>query len=102
MRVRVGRVAQPLLGQADHFVGDVHPVDLGEVAAQRPHQASRAAADFERRIPAAHAFQVPLQALHDVAGGGEKLLVVLLPAAESDVIVSVFAGALVPVGAHAL
>src|ERR1035437_8957460 len=102
MRVRGRRVAQPLPRQADHFVRYVPPMDLAEVAAQRPHQASGAAADFERRLPAAHAFQVPLQALHNVAGGGEELLVVLLPAAESDVIVSVFAGTLIPVGAHAL
>jgi len=33
MRVRVGRVAQPLLGHPDHFVGHVHPVDLVEMAA---------------------------------------------------------------------
>ena len=102
MRMRVGRVAQPLRGQADHFVGDVHPVDLAEVAAQGPHQASRAAADFERRIPAAHPFQVQFQALHNFAGRGEKLFVVLLAPAEGNIVVGVFAGALVPIGAHAL
>ena len=101
MRMRVGRVAQPLPGQADHLVGDVHAVDFAEVAAHGTHQASGSAADFERRVPAAQAFQVQFQGLGNVAAGGEKLLVVLFPAAESDVIIGVFAGALVPVGAHA-
>ena len=88
-------------GQADHFVGDVHAVDFAEVAAHRPHQAAGAAADFERRIAAAEALQLQFQALDDVGAGGEELLVVLFAAAEGDVVVGVFAGALVPVGAHA-
>ena len=50
---------------------------------------------------AAHAFQLELQGLDDIGAGGEELLVVLLAAAESDVIVGIFAGALVPIGAHA-
>ena len=58
MRVRVGRVAQALAGQADHLVGDVHAVDLAEVAAERAHQAARAAADLERGIAAAEALQI--------------------------------------------
>ena len=46
--------------------------------------------------------QLQFQAFDDVGGGGEELLVILLAAAEGDVIVSVFAGALVPIVAHAL
>ena len=102
--MRVGSVAQALAGQADHLVGDVHAVDLAEVAAQRPHQAARAAADFERaRRAPRQALQLRLPApLTMSARGGEELLVILLAAAEGDVIIGVLAGALVPVGAHAL
>ena len=102
MRVGVGRVAQPLAGQADHLVGDVHPVDFAEVAAQRPHQPSRSAADFERRAASPQALQIHLQRDHDLLAGREELLVVLLAAAEGHVVVCVLPGPLVPVGPHAV
>ena len=37
----------------------------------------------------------------DIGAGGKKLLFILLAAAESHVVVSVFVGARIPIGAHA-
>ena len=102
MRMRVRRIAQPVLRQPDHLVGHVHSVDLAEMAAQRTHQPPRAAPDFERRIAPGKALQVPLQPFDDVGGRAEKLLVILLAAAKCDVVIRIFARALVPIRAHAL
>ena len=102
VREGIRRIAQALFGERDHLVADIHAVDLGEVAAQRPQQPARAAADFERRVTPAEALQIQLQALGDVAARGKKLLVILLAAAEGYIVVGVFAGAVVPIRAHAL
>ena len=55
MRVRVRRAAQPLARQADHFVRNIDPVNLAEVAAQRPHASvpGRSRSRARRRAPAA-------------------------------------------------
>ena len=50
MRKRVGHAGQPFPRQADHLVGDIDAVDFGEMPAHGAHQASRAAADFERGL----------------------------------------------------
>ena len=100
MRMRVGRVAQTLARQPDHFIGYVHAVDLREVPAHGAHQAARTATDFERRASAREARQLRFQVANDVGASREKLFLVLLAAAEGDVVVGVFAGARVPVGAH--
>ena len=34
---RVGDVCQVHAGQADHFIGNIHAMDLAEVPAHRPH-----------------------------------------------------------------
>src|SRR5579871_1817367 len=77
-------------------------MDLAEVAAQRPQQTARAAADFERGVPALQAVELRLDVPHDLGSAGEKLLIVLAAARESGVVVRVFARALVPIGAHAV
>ncbi len=65
-------------------------------------QASGATADFERGVAGAESLEVEFQALDQIVGGGKELFVVLFAPPEGDVIVGVFAGALVPIGAHAL
>ncbi len=73
------------------------------MAAERAHQAAGTAADFERGVAGPRSrFRSRSRSLHHVGAGGEELLVVLLAAAEGDVIIGVFAGALVPIVAHAL
>src|SRR5438046_1752581 len=98
----IRRLAQAFLGELDHLIGDIDPVDLPEVLRQRPHQPSGATPDLERRVAPADALQVPDEAFDDVAGSREELLVVLFTAAEGDVVVCVFTGALVPIRAHAV
>ena len=87
--------------QPDHFVRDIHAVDLGEVAAHGTHQAAWSASDFERRVAARQALQFPAERADHIGGGGEELLVVLIVPAERDIVVGVFARALIPIGAHA-
>ncbi len=100
VRMRVGRVAQAFGRQPDHFIGNVHAVDLAEMAAHGAHQTARPATDFERRVAARQARQLRFQVAQDVGRGSEKLFVVLFAAAEGDVVIGVFAGASVPIGAH--
>lgn len=88
--------------EADHFAGNVDAVDLAEVTAHGAEQASGSAADFERRGAAGEARQLGFEHPDGGGRGGEELAVGLLAAAEGDVVVGVLAGALVPVGAHAL
>jgi hypothetical protein len=82
-------VAQALAGQADHFVRDVYAMNLGEMAAERFHEAAGSTADFERsrartlgQSPEL-SFQIPKH----VGGGREKTFFVLIAPAESDVVV---------------
>ncbi len=109
VQVGVGNGAQFLAGQADHFVGDIDAMDLGEVRAERAHDAARPAADFESLQAAreglaggAQMAGFGAQAADDIGGGREELGVVLFAAAERDVIVRVLEGAGVPVVAHAV
>jgi hypothetical protein len=82
-------------------------VDLAEVAAERFHQASRTAPDFKRSpSPPIGLCWQPLELRFDraenVGGGGVKLGFVLISSPERNVVVRVFARALVPIGTHAL
>ena len=72
-----------------------------EGATERAHQAAGTAADFERGVAALEALQLRQQLLHGGRGGGEELVVGLLAAAEGHVVIGVFAGAPIPIGAHA-
>jgi hypothetical protein len=104
MRVRVGDVLEPLARQSDHFVGNIHAMNFGEVAAHGTHQASGTAADLQGLPCAAlsgrHAAQLGFQAVDYFRRGGVEIGVALLAAAEGDVVSGVLAGAGVPVIAH--
>ena len=105
--MRVGNIAQLDARLRDHFIRYIDAVDFAEVAAHGTHQAARSAADFERAAHAdgnarGQAFQLAFEIANNIGGGGEELAVVLFAAAKSDVVVRVFAGALVPLGAHAV
>src|SRR6476646_3289140 len=102
MRVRIRDAAQPLSGEADHFVGYIDPVDLAEKPAEGAHQTAGSAADLEGGIASRQALEVPRKTLDEVRGRAEELLVILLAAAERDVVVGVLGGALVPVRAHSV
>ena len=107
MEMGVGNIGQPLASQDNHFVGDIDAVDFAEVAAQRFHQTAGAASDFERSPSPAVGFGLqPLQLRFDgpqnVGGRGQKFRLILIPSSKGNVIVRVFPGALVPIGAHAL
>jgi hypothetical protein len=82
-------------------------VDFAEVPAQRFDQTAGAASNFEgpprtavglRRQPLELGFDIR----DDVECSGQESGFILIASAEGDVIVSVFAGAFVPIGAHAL
>jgi hypothetical protein len=64
------------------------------------------AADFEGaagggRLGGGEALELFFEFAENVGGGGEELGFVLIAAAESDIVVGVFEGAGVPIGAHA-
>ena len=60
--------------------------------------ARRAAGSDSRRETLEFAFEIA----NDIGGSGEEFGVILIATSEGDVVVGVFPGALVPVGAHAL
>ena len=102
MRVSIGCRSQPPIRQTHHFVRHIHAVNLGEVLAEGPQQASGAAPEFERRVSVAQAPQLAGEKPQYISSRGKKLLVILFAAAEGDVIICVFPGARVPVRAHSL
>jgi hypothetical protein len=79
-------------------------VNLGEIRAERAHETSRPAADFERfqATRGRQALDLAAQAAHHVGSGRQELRVVLLAAAERDVVIRILAGAFVPFLAHAV
>src|SRR5580698_5362527 len=101
MRKRIGRAAQALARKCDHGVRYVDAVNLCEVAAQRTHESAWSATNFEGGVASRKPRQIHLQPANDVATSREKLGLVLPAAAECDIVIGVFAGALVPIGAHA-
>ena len=73
---------------------------MGRIRRPGPQPISRARRDaggFRRE-----ALQFAFEIANHVGGCREKLVVVLIAAAEGDIVVGVFACALVPFGAHAL
>ena len=89
----------------NHFVGHINAVDLTEMRAHGPHQTSGSAADFKRtprfqRDVRREPFEFAFQITDHVRRGREKFFVVLIAPAEGDVIVSIFARAVIPLGAH--
>jgi len=107
VRMRVRNIAQLHPRLRDHLVGNVDAMDFAEMPAHRTHQTPRPAADLERP-PLGRGFlrrqslQFAFQIAHHIFGSRKKLTVILIPSSERDVIIRVLAGALVPVGAHAL
>jgi hypothetical protein len=82
-------------------------VDLAEMAAHGTHEAAGSATDLEgaaagNRNLCGKALQLAFEVADDVGGRREEFAVVLVAAAEGHVVICVFAGALVPVGAHAV
>src|SRR5437016_1320807 len=81
-------------------------MNFSEIPAHGPHQTPRAAPDLQRSPRAAigrrKALQFRFQSVDYIRRRVEEFLVVLASATEGDVVVSVFHGALVPVGAHLL
>ncbi len=72
---------------------------------ERLHQPAGAAADLERAPGAAiGVFRKPLefefQARQNICGRGVEAFFVLIAASEGDIVMRVFPGALVPIGAH--
>lgn len=101
----VRNAAQLFTGQADHLVGDIHTVDLPEMAAERADEPARSAADFEGGPALGPPGQTPqfgFELAYQVGGSGEEFVVILLSASEGHVVVRVFAGAIVPLRAHLL
>lgn len=103
--VSVGDVGKAAAGAVHHFVADVDAVDLAKVNRHRTEQAAGPAADLQGPAAAGifaggEAAQFPLQGMDDFSGCGLKLVVLLLPPAEGDVVVGIFAGAGIPVLAH--
>src|SRR4029077_12737358 len=47
VRIGVGNVSQFFAGARDHFIGDIHAVNLREVAAHGAHEPSWSTTDFE-------------------------------------------------------
>jgi len=97
-------IAQFLASQTDHLVGDVHAVNLDEVAAHGAHQPARPAADLQS-LPAVpfgdgNPPQLGFQAVDHFGCGGEESGVVLITPPEGDIIARVLAGARIPVLAH--
>src|SRR5258708_13696594 len=81
-------------------------MDLADVSASGRDQRGRTSSDLVR-APAApvaggKALERGFERVNHIGGGGEKLLVLLAPAAKGDVIVRVFESALIPLGAHLL
>lgn len=107
VHVGVGNVPKLSSRLRDHFVGDIHSVDLAEPAAHGAHQASGSAADFERAACRGHDSRretpdFAVEIANDIDGSGEKLGVILIATSEGDVVIGVFLGTLVPIGPHAL
>ncbi len=82
-------------------------MDFAELAAHGAHEAAGSAADFESaagggRCVGGEAAEFAFEIADEVGRGGEEFGVVLIAAAEGDVVIGVFARAIVPIGAHAL
>jgi hypothetical protein len=95
--------AKPLSRNSDHFIGYVNTVDLGEQPAERQHQPARPAAYLDSPKPGSGAqtmLHFPFQASNDIRARGMKFPIILRPAAEGDVIVSILTRTAVPVLAH--
>ena len=75
MDVRVGDVLELLGGEAHHFVGNIHAVDIGEESAGGAEEAARAAADLERAAArgGGETLDLGLHEPHQVGCGGEEL-----------------------------
>src|SRR5581483_4975584 len=87
--------------------GNIYAMNFAEMPGQGLHQPAGATADFERSPSSAvglcgQALQLRLKLAQHVRRRGFKLCFLLIAPAEGDVVVRVFASALVPIGAHAL
>ena len=82
-----GGAAESLLGEADHFVGNIHAVDFAEVTAHGPQQAAGATTDFE----AAPAVLFGPDRFHPSARGYAKAAGALLPSVCAALAMAAFA-----------
>ena len=100
VRVSMGQVRQIAAGAFHHLIGDVYAMNLFEVLAHRPQKPPWPTSDFERTAFARHTFEFRFQSADYIGTGCEELFIVLFAAAEGDIVVGVFTGALVPFGTH--